>query len=160
MIQIWITSHGKIHLSWIESMTEETKLEIETLRFPSADLWSNQVLEGSEGLLPWPSLDKCTWTWPLAPLTSKEVLQITMSSGVTVRIKGSEGNCTGILSVGKEVDSIWHEYRDKLKNIHWEEIQSKDNLEDANHWLESQLSEVLQEMCPMRIRAGSARKPS
>ena len=130
-------------------MTEETKLEIETLGFHQLVAGITRSWRGQK--------DSCLdQIWTNVPDTAISISNFQRGSsdhnvvGVTIRVKGSEGNCQEFFSRKRSSFNLT-EYREELKNIQWEDLYAITNLEAANHWVEDKIGQILQKMCPLRV---------
>ena len=130
-------------------MVEETKQDIETLGFHQLISDVTRSWRGQKDS----NLDQ---VWTNVPEVALSTYNKSRGSsdhyvvGVIIRTKGSEGNHQEYLS--RKISGFKLEvYREKLSNIHWEELYQINNLDSANSWLEQKLRSVLQELCPLRV---------
>ena len=129
-------------------MVEDTKIEIETLGFQQLISSITRSCKGQR--------DSCLdQVWSNVHENALSTFVKTRGSsdhcvvGVTIRIKGGEGNYLEYLC-RKRSNFNLDMYRQSLKNSNWEEFYSITSLDRANNWLEEILRYIFQSECPMR----------
>ena len=130
-----------------KKMVDDTKIEVDTLGFKQLILETTRTWREQRDSI----LDQA---WTNIPDTVLSTFVHTRGAsghcvvGVTLRIKGTEGNCLEYLCRKRSKFNL-DRYRKSLSSSHWEELYALTDLNKANHWLEERLRQVLQVECPM-----------
>ena len=129
-----------------EQMVQATKEEIETLNY-------TQIIEGATRA--WPDtadslIDHCWTNSPDKIISKRNIVRAVGDHNVlqvVIKLKGT-------LQTTQEIRKrIWknlnlERMRMKTENINWQEFQEIENIDVANHWLETKLNDVLNSEAP------------